>query len=192
MNEEWRDIEGYEGLYQVSNLGRVKSLNYRGCKGNISILKPRLTKKGYETINLCKDGKVKNVRIHRLVAQSFISNPNNLPVVNHKDENKLNNNVDNLEWCTCQDNLLHSFRVLNRKPSITNAKIIKLTNKQTGKVLYFSTEKDCAFYLNMSYEHLNKLLTGYHDISKWKKGTIYKVEYSDIEDVTTIPVGSTE
>ena len=77
MNEEWRDIEGYEGLYQVSNLGRVKSLNYRGCKGNISILKPRLTKKGYETINLCKDGKVKNVKIHRLVAKKFITNTNN-------------------------------------------------------------------------------------------------------------------
>ena len=143
-------------------------------------------------MSLHKNGKEKRFKVHRLVAEAFIPNPKHLPQINHKDGNVKNNNVDNLEWCTCQDNLLHSFRVLKRKPSITTAKIIKLTNKQTKETLYFSTEKDCAFYLNMSYEHLSKLLTGYHDMDKWKKGKLYKVEYSDIEDVTTIPKGSTE
>lgn len=149
-------------------------------------------KDGYLEVGMYQDGKRYFRRVHRVVAEAFIPNLDHLPQINHKDGNVKNNHVDNLEWCTCQDNLLHSFRVLHRKPSITTAKIIKLTNKQTGEVLYFSTEKDCAFYLKMSYEHLNRLLTGYHDMSKWRKGKVYKVEYSNIEDVTTIPKGSTE
>ena len=100
MNEEWRDIEGYEGLYQVSNLGRVRSLNCRGHKGCIGILTPRLDGKGYEMVALYKEGKARNTKVHRLVAQAFIPNPNNYPQVNHKDENKTNNIVENLEWCT--------------------------------------------------------------------------------------------
>lgn len=81
------------GRYQVSNLGRVKSLI-----GHKKILKPEL-RTGYYSVNLCKDSKCKHVRIHRLVAEAFIPNIKHLPVVNHKDGNKVNNNVDNLEWC---------------------------------------------------------------------------------------------
>ena len=107
VDEIWKDIKDYEGLYQVSNLGRIRSLDrlvkhafkgYSRLKGKI---KPcRKNTHGYLNINLCKDGKAKTLLIHRLVAQAFLPNPDNLPEVNHKDENKENNRVDNLEWCT--------------------------------------------------------------------------------------------
>lgn len=100
MVETWKDIPNYEGLYQVSNLGRIKS-NYNYRKGNI--LTPRL-KKGYYTIGLRKDGIRKWHLVHRLVASAFILNENDYPQINHKDENKLNNRVDNLEWCTASYN----------------------------------------------------------------------------------------
>ena len=88
--EIWRVIEGYEGLYWVSNFGRIKSKN--------KILK--LTKRNYVEVGLIKNGVVKTFYVHRLVANAFIPNPNNYFYINHKDENKLNNHVDNLEWCT--------------------------------------------------------------------------------------------
>lgn len=96
-NEVWKDIQGYEGLYKVSSLGRVK--NKRGL-----IMSPKIHHRGYIQIGLYKDKKSKNLYIHRLVAQAFIPNPDNLPYVNHKDENKLNDRADNLEWCTPEYN----------------------------------------------------------------------------------------
>lgn len=101
--EIFTNIYGYEGLYQVSNLGNVKSLNYLHT-GQEKILSPAFDKDGYLFVQLCKNGEAKNYRVHRLVAQAFLPNPNNYPCINHKDENKLNNNVDNLEWCTIQYN----------------------------------------------------------------------------------------
>lgn len=97
--EEWRDVVGYEGVYQVSDQGNVRSLNYHG-EHRIAILKNRLNRSGYYEVALCKNNTMKPFKVHRLVAIAFIPNPHNLPCVNHKDENKLNNRVDNLEWCT--------------------------------------------------------------------------------------------
>lgn len=93
--EEWKDIEGYEGLYQVSNMGRVKSLKF----GKEKLLNGCKDKDGYFQIKLSKEGKVKMYKVHRLVAQAFLDNQNNLSEINHKDEDKTNNCVDNLEWC---------------------------------------------------------------------------------------------
>ena len=86
MEEIWKDIEGYEGKYQVSNLGNIKSLNYRG-HGGVKLLRQDIVYNGYKGVNLFKNGKRKHYRVHRLVAMTFIPNPKNLPMVNHKDEN---------------------------------------------------------------------------------------------------------
>lgn len=118
MIEVWKDIEGFEGLYQVSNMGRVKSL-----KRNKQIIKK--TNKdgwGYLHIDLYKDGKGKMYKIHRLVARAFIDNPYNLPQVNHKDEDKTNNSVDNLEWCTRKYNCNYGTAIQRRTEKMTNGK----------------------------------------------------------------------
>ena len=118
--EYWRPVLGYEGLYEVSNLGRVRSLDtYRkGKNGSVRFYKGRILKlstngRGYLQVFLCKNRKVKKFKIHRLVAEAFLPNPDNLPEVNHKDENKLNNNAENLEWCDREYNC--NFGTRNEK-----------------------------------------------------------------------------
>ena len=115
MKEIWKDIEGYEGLYQVSNLGRVKSLTkmvgrgkrYKVCERIVSLQK---APNGYMRLHLDKDGERKYFSVHRLVAQAFVENPNNLPHVNHKNETKTDNAVSNLEWCTPKYNSNYGTR----------------------------------------------------------------------------------
>ena len=107
--EVWRAVPNYEGLYEVSNLGRIKSLYNYKRNGN-NILVPRI-KRGYLTVGLRKNGVRKWHSLHRLVASAFISNPNDLPQINHKDENKLNNNVNNLEWCSVSYNNTYGTRI---------------------------------------------------------------------------------
>ena len=109
MSEEWRDIEGYEGFYQISNLGNVKSLTNRSNHKEEKILKLNTNGK-YYLVNICKNTKKKTLLIHRLVAKAFIDNPNNLPQINHINGNKLDNRVENLEWCTCRENIIHSIK----------------------------------------------------------------------------------
>ena len=117
--EIWKDIAGYEGLYQVSNEGRVKRIGaYKNQHGRewISnrILKPATKSNGYMFVGLSKNGKVSNKYIHRLVAEAFMPNPLNKATVNHKDGNRSNNTVDNLEWATYLENNMHSIKVLKR------------------------------------------------------------------------------
>ena len=102
-DEQWKSITGYEELYEVSSLGRVKSLNYHRT-GKEKILKPNKTKDGYLVVWLYKNGKRKFFKIHRLVAEAFLPNPMGFPEINHKDEVKTNNIVSNLEWCTREYN----------------------------------------------------------------------------------------
>lgn len=111
----WKDIQGYEGKYQISNLGEVRSLNYKRT-GNKKILIPATTYKGYKSITLNKNGK-KTFFIHRLVAIHFIPNPNNYPIINHKDENPSNNLYINLEWCTAKYN--NNYGTRNQRLSET-------------------------------------------------------------------------
>ena len=111
IEEIWRPIEGYEGLYEVSNTGRVRSVDrYVKSKGESywlrkgKMLSPTKDKNGYLKVNLSCNGKHNIIRVHRLVTEAFLPNPDNLPEVNHKDEDKTNNNVDNLEWCNAKYN----------------------------------------------------------------------------------------
>lgn len=101
-SEKWRDIKGFPN-YKVSSMGRVLALNFQRTNTK-KILKPQIGSRGYFHICLCNNGKIYTKRISRLVAEAFIPNPDNLPCVNHKDENKLNNKVDNLEWCAYKYN----------------------------------------------------------------------------------------
>lgn len=108
--ELWKNIEGYEGKYQISNKGNVKSLIDNKGNSRELIRKLRVGKQGYYYVNLFIGCKSKSKKIHRLVAEHFIDNPHNKPCVNHIDGNKLNNNVDNLEWCTCSENSKHAVK----------------------------------------------------------------------------------
>ena len=115
--EYWKPVVGYEGHYQVSNFGRVKSIKF----GKEIILKQHINiKGGYYYVCLLKNGKHKNYYVHRLVAQAFLPNPNNLPEVNHKDECKTNNVVSNLEWCDRKYN--HNYGTINERISQSQSK----------------------------------------------------------------------
>lgn len=107
MREIWKDIKGYEGHYKISNTGKVYS-----CKSD-KILRPNEDR--YYQVQLCKDGKTKAKRIHRLVAETFIPNPENKPQVNHIDHDTHNNNVNNLEWVTKDENFIAYFKSEKRK-----------------------------------------------------------------------------
>ena len=118
MERIWKDIQGYESLYQISNDGLVKSLHkiFEVGKGGFmekeeSIRKIAVSKKGYSVCELSVNGLRNTFQVHRLVAQAFIPNNDNKPQVNHIDGNKLNNNVENLEWCTNSENAIHAFKI---------------------------------------------------------------------------------
>lgn len=121
--EVWRDVVGFEGKYMVSNDGRVKSLSYMRT-GVERELKQQTDKDGYKTV--CIGGSPK--KVHRLVALAFIPNPSDLPMINHKDENKTNNNVDNLEWCDSTYNNNYSDRV--ERASKTNKTSLLMSNSK--------------------------------------------------------------
>ena len=113
MKEIWKPISGYEGLYEVSNLGRVRSLGHfvgnqyieRRFQNRIRLIKASNRKANYKGVTLHKDGKQKAFLLHRLVAEAFIPNPENKPEVNHKNHIRWDNRVENLEWCTRQENM---------------------------------------------------------------------------------------
>ena len=133
MQEIWKDIPNFEGLYQISNYGRVKTLEKyisSGIKNNNQVrrkskLLKQYNKQGYLQVSLSKNHRRYYFNVQRLVAIAFIPNPNNLPQVNHIDENPLNNNVENLEWCTAKYNCNYGSR---------NSKIYNSTSFRKGHI----------------------------------------------------------
>lgn len=173
MEEEeiWRDIEGFDGMYQVSNLGRVKSL-YRTTKEITEegrILKASIGKRGYWYVALFKDGKNHTKTVHRLMANAFMPNPDNLPNINHISGIRSDNRLENFEWCTQKQNMHHAFRTglvnntgeMNGMSLLTEGDVVQI--KHTLKNGYFNLQ-DIADEYNIS-------LTAIYDI---KAGRTWK------------------
>ena len=139
MEESWKDIEGYEGLYQISNKGRVKSLKNNKTKKE-KILKP-INVKGYLKVDLYKNKTRKNLLVHRLVANAFLTNPHNLLEVNHKDENKQNNSVENLEWCTHKYN--NNFGTRNERSRKAQSKKVYQYSKDGELISVWESTSEC-------------------------------------------------
>lgn len=175
-SEIWKDINGYEGQYQISNFGRVKSLprEILNSKGFIITIKGRIFKagtdsSGYNHVNLSKNNKIKTHRVHRLVAENFIDNPNNLPAVNHKDNDRKNNNFDNLEWVSNREN--NSYR---KNKNQTSSQFIGVWydirtqkwassiyhNKKNINFGYYDSELE-AYQARLKYEQDNSIVNKY-------------------------------
>lgn len=174
MEEIWKDIEGYEGKYQVSNLGRVKSLK-RKCNVlngyrtvNEKILNLNKNRYGYVTVNLSKNNKNKICTIHRLVATAFIPNPENKPQVNHIDGNKTNNIVENLEWVSKEENMQHAV----------NTGLLKFTEERNHKI-------------SLALKDKNKTQAHKENMSKSMKGKkhYYKSKHPKSKPIICITTG---
>lgn len=154
--KQWLDIENFEGLYQISDKGDIRNIK----SGRILI--PKLTKKGYNTICLSNKGIKYNFQVHRLVANAFIPNPNNYHCVNHKDENKLNNSVENLEWCTHSYNTnygtcIERYSTKNKK-SIQQLKDGVLVNEFASAI---DAEKQYGFCRSSISQCCNGIIKSY-------------------------------
>lgn len=141
MKEVWKDIKGYEGLYQVSNLGRIRNfdkyihtklINNEIVLKKRKIMKQSITWDGYLRVTLTKNKKHKSIKVHRLVAEAFIPNYNEYPQVNHKDENKLNNCVNNLEWCSNEYN--YNYGTRKQRASQSKKKMIRQYDKNNNLI----------------------------------------------------------
>ena len=166
MEEIWKDIEGYEGLYQVSNLGRVRShgrtIQRRTRYGTIAPyhIKGRVLKILHSAHDACyvhlfdANGKSTNYTVHRLVAQAFVPNPDNLSDVNHKDENRNNNRVDNLEWMSHVDNCNYGTR--NERSAANRSKAIEQLTLDGHHVAFFQSASEAARQTGFSRKSINE------------------------------------
>jgi hypothetical protein len=166
MQEIWKDIAGYEGLYQVSNCGRVKSLNYNHTKTD-KVLCEKHHKSNYVTVVLCKNGVNKNKSIHILVASAFIANPNNYPCVNHKNGIKTDNRLENLEWTTKKENTRHAYNnnLGNFKNNVNEGiKKMNYYSEYVQVILIDLTGKE--YYFNSTIEAAKFAKTNNNEISR--------------------------
>lgn len=158
---EWKYISEYQGIYMVSSSGLIKRVVGYGCKRE-RILVNKTKSSGYNFICLSKGGKMKYHHVHRLVASAFIENPENKPQVNHKDMNKSNNHVDNLEWCTLSENQVHARKnKVFRKPDMKgfkNPKSIQVAQMdENRKILYYwGTTNDISSEYNICNTAINR------------------------------------
>ena len=162
MEEVWKEICGYNGRYEISSIGRIKSFAQDRCNGKIKT--GNLTKKGYLSVLLYDGyGGSKWFPIHRLVANAFIENPLNLPQVNHKDENKTNNRVDNLEWCTNEYNINYGTRSAraaehNRCCATTSRKVYSVA--EDGTIEFYESIGDAERKTGYSHSNIVRTLRG--------------------------------
>jgi hypothetical protein len=163
--EVWKPINGYEGCYEVSTFGRVKSLDRYDSMKRFKIgriLKPRKNQGGYLNVQISNGVVIKNTAIHRIVALTFILNPNNYPEVNHKDGNKQNNHISNLEWCTRSQNEKHAYRSgLKKAPK--EKKNTKLTQKDADLIRWLNlqckiSQKNISKIFPVSQCHISRII----------------------------------
>ena len=141
MREIWKDIEGYEGLYQVSDKGEIRRIKYTGKNRNSNYLEPKILKQkimatGYKSICLCKNNEKKSFRVHRLIISAFIDKDPLRDQVNHKDGNKKNNRVESLGWVTAAENTQHAIKYLGFNCGAQSTRSIAGYDKKTGKLVY--------------------------------------------------------
>ena len=163
MQEIWKDIEGYEG-YKVSNLGRIKSLNYNHT-GKEKILKLRLNSDGYYYVFLCKNGEMKNFKVHRLVALSFIPNPENKECIDHINGIKVDNRVENLRWCTQKENMNYPLAKKNISQSQINnpkkSKTVLQLDINTRKIINeFPSAMEACRQTGISFQNISACCNG--------------------------------
>lgn len=157
-DDKWLPVVGYEEYYEVSNKGCIRSLKNKTIRSNgrkLSrggiLLKQATDKKGYKRVALRKDGKSKTFMVHRVVAETFLSNVNNLPMVNHKDENKANNNVENLEWCDNIYNINYgTFRERQKNKMMVYAKPVIVYNSKGEFIKECPSVKEAARFTSCS------------------------------------------
>ena len=166
MKEIWKDIKDYEGLYQVSNLGRVKRITTG------RVLKPLKHADGYLMVKLSKNSIVYTKTVHRLVAEAFIPNPEHKSEINHIDENKTNNSLDNLEWMTRKENINHGTRT--ERMSKTQSIPIIATNIKTGESKEFYGARECARQLGLTHGNITSVLKG-----RYKQTGGYTFKYKE-------------
>ena len=176
MSEEWRDVAGYEDLYQVSSEGRVKSLerklpHWRGGEQikKERILKPDVSQDGYLRVGLYAGGKRKRFRVHRLVCEAFHENPDGKPCVNHIDENKTNNCASNLEWCTSSENNNHGTR--NERSAKNRSKSVGQYTLDGDLVKVWQSTNEVERQTGFSHGNICKSANGKH---KQAYGFIWK------------------
>ena len=156
MEEVWKPVRGFEGLYEVSNCGRVISHHKYGGIDN-RIMKFKTDKDGYLCVKLCNNGNQKHCHVHRLVAEAFIDNPDNYPMINHKDEQKQNNFVGNLEWCNAQYNNTYGHRLEIAMPKTHAKGSCSPRGRMLMSYIGRSRNKRCASYFDgvLVNEYLN-------------------------------------
>ena len=150
MKEEQFDIKGYEGLYKISNLGNIKNRHNR-------YLKPFYNEYGYQRINLCKNSMKKTQYVHRLVAISFIPNPDNLPQVNHKDESRDNNYYQNLEWCDSEYNNNYGNHI-NKLSDALSLPIVGISS--SGESFYYRSTRAAEIIIGSYSGNITAVLKG--------------------------------
>lgn len=157
-NEVWKDIPDYEGIYQVSNKGRIKSLAriVGNCKRKDKIIVPKDNGSGYYKVNLYKNGKHKNHYVHKLVASVFINNENNKPCINHKDYNRKNNNVENLEWVTYKENNNYSYYA--EHAALKNSLRVLVVDLDNNPIKMFASIHQCGRYFNADASHISDII----------------------------------